>query len=179
MSNLKQNQIDYQNFLRANKNLSFNKSMKEFRKFGGHIGSNSASQVYRNSENKIIHTTKKIKVLKPEREIKLKIKIQEIHAYDYQTDRLKLRSRYRNHFEKMLNDMQKFKIPLFNYYFAVAIQYNGDTNVNIFGLQSFAEIRIIKQLIDNSERGTMNSEFNIYSVKKREYLYDLKEADFR
>ena len=35
MSDLKQNQIDYQNFLRANKNLSFNKSMKEFRKFGG------------------------------------------------------------------------------------------------------------------------------------------------
>jgi hypothetical protein len=25
----------------------------------------------------------------------------------------------------------------------------------------------------------MNSEFNIYSVKKREYIYDLKEADFR
>jgi hypothetical protein len=25
----------------------------------------------------------------------------------------------------------------------------------------------------------MNSEFNIYSTKKREYLYDLKEADFR
>ena len=45
--------------------------------------------------------------------------------------------------------------------------------------QSFAEIRIIKQLIDNSERGTMNSEFNIYSTKKREYLYDLNEADFR
>ena len=178
MSELKQNQIDYQNFLRANKNLSFNKSMKEFRKFGGHIGSNSASQVYRNSENKIIHT-KKVKELRPKREVKLKVKIQEIHAYDYQTDRLKLRSRYRNHFEKMLNDMQKFKIPLFNYYFAVAIQYNGDININIFGLQSFAEIRIIKQLIDNSERGTMNSEFNIYSVKKREYLYDLKEADFR
>ena len=57
----------------------------------------------------------------------------------------------------MLNDMQRFKIPLFNFYFAVAIQYNGDTNINIFGLQSFAEIRIIKQLIDNSERGTINS----------------------
>ncbi len=172
------NSTDYQNFLSNHRDLSFNKSMKEFRKFGGHIGSNSASQVYRNSENKIIHT-KKVKELRPKREVKLKVKIQEIHAYDYQTDRLKLRSRYRNHFEKMLNDMQKFKIPLFNYYFAVAIQYNGDTNVNIFGLQSFAEIRIIKQLIDNSERGTMNSEFNIYSVKKREYIYDLKEADFR
>ena len=178
MSNLKQNQIDYKNFLRANKNLSFNKSMKEFRANGGHIGSNSASQVYRNSENKIIHT-KKVKDLKPKREVKLKVKIQEIHAYDYQTNIFKLRSRYRNHFEKMLNDMQRFKFPLFNFYFAVAIQYNGDTNINIFGLQSFAEIRIIKQLIDNSERGTMNSEFNIYSVKKREYIYDLSEADFR
>ena len=33
ISGLKQNQIDYNNFLRSNKNLSFNKSMKEFRKF--------------------------------------------------------------------------------------------------------------------------------------------------
>ena len=173
MSELKQNQIDYQNFLRANRHLDFRKSMKEFRKFGGHIGSNSASQIYRNSENKTTH----IKISK--REVKLKPKYQEIHAYDYQTNKLRLKSRYRNHFEKMLNNMQRFKIPLFNYYFAVAIQYNGDTNVNIFGMQSFAEIRIIKQLIDNSERGTMNSEFNIYSVKKREYLYDLKESDFR
>ena len=173
MSNLKQNQIDYQNFLRNNKNLDFRKSMKEFRANGGHIGSDSASQIYRNSENKTTH----IKISK--REVKLKSKYQEIHAYDYQTDKLKLKSRYRNHFAKMLNDMQKFKIPLFNYYFAVAIQYNGDTNINIFGLQSFAEIRIIKQLIDNSERGTMNSEFNIYSVKQKEYLYDLTESDFR
>ena len=173
MPDLKQNQIDYQNFLRNNKHLNFRKSMKEFRKFGGHIGSNLASQIYRNSENKTKY------ISKPQREVKLKTKFNEIHAYDYQTDKLKLRSRYRNHFEKMLNDMQKFKIPLFNYYFTVAIQYNGNTNVNIFGLQSFSEIRIIKQLIDNSERGTMNSDFNIYSVKKREYIYDLREVDFR
>ena len=71
MSDLKQNQIDYQNFLRNNKHLNFRKSMKEFRKFGGHIGSNLASQIYRNSENKIIHT-KKIKELKPKREVKLR-----------------------------------------------------------------------------------------------------------
>ena len=44
-------------------------------------------------------------------------------------------------------------------------------SVNTLWKNEVAEIRIIKQLIDNSERGTMNSEFNIYSVKKREYLY--------
>ena len=101
MPDLKQNQIDYKNFLRANKNLSFNKSMKEFRKFGGHIGSNSASQVYRNSENKIIHT-KKVKELKPKREIKLKVKYQEIY--------------HTNDIEAIIIPQNILKNPLFHHF---------------------------------------------------------------
>ena len=167
------NSTDYQNFLSNHRDLSFKQSMIKFRSAGGHIGSANANKVYNavKPNKQLSQRMQSVSRSRNKTDIRV-VTFGKQTEYDLLTNhKRKISKKSLMEYIKAKRTFKNFKKPLFRYYFVAIISYNNEHTANFFGMQDLSEIGLVKtQLEISGNRGLNDSGYNIYDMKKGDYL---------